>query len=212
MEQYNLSNPLFMQLKKELKNGSKLSIVAASFSIYAYEILKNELDKIEEFRFLYPEPTFVSSIENKERREFYIPRLSREKSIYGTEFEMKLKNELTQKSIAKECSDWIREKARFKSNNGSGKISPLMILENRDNTYLYQPFDGFTLEGLMAEKDDSLIKFSIRHPKPFSESILDEFESIWNDKNINVNWPIVGDILLSEKDMNHRTFTETFNV
>ncbi|EKG6996574.1 dTDP-4-dehydrorhamnose 3,5-epimerase [Escherichia coli] len=35
---------------------------------------------------------------------------------------------------------------------------------------------------------------------------------IWNDKNINVNWPIVGDILLSEKDMNHRTFTETFNV
>lgn len=184
MEQYNLSNPLFMQLKKELKNGSKLSIVAASFSIYAYEILKNELDKIEEFRFLYPEPTFVSSIENKERREFYIPRLSREKSIYGTEFEMKLKNELTQKSIAKECSDWIREKARFKSNNGSGKISPLMILENRDNTYLYQPFDGFTLEGLMAEKDDSLIKFSIRHPKPFSESILDEFESIWNDKNI----------------------------
>ncbi|BDY39683.1 TPA: dTDP-4-dehydrorhamnose 3,5-epimerase [Escherichia coli] len=35
---------------------------------------------------------------------------------------------------------------------------------------------------------------------------------IWNDKNININWPIVGDILLSEKDMNHRTFTETFNV
>ncbi|HBE5960615.1 TPA: dTDP-4-dehydrorhamnose 3,5-epimerase, partial [Escherichia coli] len=32
---------------------------------------------------------------------------------------------------------------------------------------------------------------------------------IWNDKNININWPIVGDILLSEKDMNHRTFTET---
>ena len=51
----------------------------------------------------------------KEKREFYIPRLNRERSLYGTEFEIKLRNEMTQKAIAQECADWIRKKVRFKS-------------------------------------------------------------------------------------------------
>ncbi|MBN2634923.1 MAG: hypothetical protein JXR61_01540 [Prolixibacteraceae bacterium] len=52
----------------------------------------------------------------KEKREFYIPRLNRERNLYGSEFEVKLRNELSQKAIAKECAEWIKEKVKFKSN------------------------------------------------------------------------------------------------
>lgn len=50
----------------------------------------------------------------KERREFYIPQLNRERNLYGSEFEVKLRNELTQKTIAKECADGVRRKVTFK--------------------------------------------------------------------------------------------------
>ena len=94
-------------LQVEIKKDSKMSIVAC-FSIYAYQELKKQMDNIDELRFIFTSPTFVSEKIKKEKREFYIPRLGREKSLYGTEFEVKLRNELTQKSIAKECTEWIK--------------------------------------------------------------------------------------------------------
>ena len=56
----------------------------------------------------------------KEHREFHIPKLERERSLYGSEFEIQLRNELTQRAIAKECADWMRQKAIFRSNRGAG--------------------------------------------------------------------------------------------
>lgn len=41
---------------------------------------------------------------------------SREKSINGSEFEVRLKNELNGKTIAKERAKWIENKVKFKSN------------------------------------------------------------------------------------------------
>lgn len=112
----NTSKTLKDDLAVEIKKGSKLSIAAACFSIYAFQELKKELQEIEELRFIFTSPTFVTEKAKKEKREFYIPRLNRERSIYGTEFEVKLRNELTQKAIAKECAEWIRKKVIFKSN------------------------------------------------------------------------------------------------
>ena len=112
----NRSKTLKDDLASELKKGSKLSIAAACFSIYAFQELKKELKNIDELRFIFTSPTFVTEKAKKEKREFYIPRLNRERSLYGTEFEVKLRNELTQKAIAKECAEWIKKKAIFKSN------------------------------------------------------------------------------------------------
>ena len=94
-------------LERKIKSGSRISIAAACFSIYAYQALKNELEDCDEFRFIFTSPTFVAEKTQKECREFYIPRLNREKSLYGTEFEVRLRNELKQKAVAKECADWI---------------------------------------------------------------------------------------------------------
>ena len=128
----NVSKIVKDDLEVELAKGSKLSIAAAYFSIYAYKELKSQLDKIEELRFIFTSPTFTTEKAKKERREFYIPRLSREKSLYGTEFEVKLRNELTQKAIAKECADWIRKKAVFKSNVTNENMGGFLNIENKD--------------------------------------------------------------------------------
>lgn len=98
----NINKTMKDDLIKEIKKNSKISIASACFFIYAYQELKKQLDNIEQLRFIFTSPTFIKEKVEKEKREFYIPRLSREKSLYGTEFEVKLRNELTQKSIAKE--------------------------------------------------------------------------------------------------------------
>ena len=65
-------------LKKALKPGAKLKIAASCFSIYAYAALKNELEQIEEFDFIFTSPTFipneVTDKISREKREFHIPK------------------------------------------------------------------------------------------------------------------------------------------
>ena len=118
----NKTKRLVDDLKSELHKGNKLRIAAASFSIYAYEALKNELSKIDELQFLFTSDLFTKEKAPKEKREFFIPRLNQEQKIYGDDFEIQLRNELSQKAIAKEAADWIRQKAKFKSKTNQFKF------------------------------------------------------------------------------------------
>ena len=128
-------------LTKVICPGSKVSIAAACFSIYAYQELKSQLEACEELRFIFTSPTFVAEKTPKERREFYIPRLKREKSLYGTEFEVRLRNELKQKAVAKECAEWMRRKVRFKSNTTREGMNNFLLVDGADDTYTYMPMN-----------------------------------------------------------------------
>ena len=130
----NTSKTLRDDLSVEIKEGSKLSIAAACFSIYAFQALKDELKGIDELRFIFTSPTFITEKTKKEKREFYIPRLNRERSLYGTEFEVKLRNELTQKAIAKECAEWIKDKVKFKSNISDKSIQGMLVVDDTGYT------------------------------------------------------------------------------
>ena len=112
----NINKTLRDDLLNQMQSGSKLSIAASCFSIYAFQELKEVLNDIKELRFIFTSPTFTTEKASKQQREFYIPRLDRERTLYGSEFEVKLRNELTQKAIARECAEWIKSKACFKSN------------------------------------------------------------------------------------------------
>ena len=130
----NINKTLKDDIKQELKAGSKLAIAASCFSIYAFKELKEQLKNIDQLRFIFTSPTFTAEKVDKQQREFYIPKLNRERSLYGTEFEIKLRNELTQRAIAKECADWIRKKVCFKSN----RTDQLMQLINKKTNYWHK--------------------------------------------------------------------------
>lgn len=178
----NINKILKNDLKKTIKPNSKLSIASACFSIYAFQELKKQLENIEELRFIFTSPSFIKEKTAKTKREFYIPRLSREKCLYGTEYEIKLRNELTQRAIAKECAEWIKQKVKFKSNTTNELMSGFINIEN-DNNYTYQPVNGFTTTDIGCEKGNTLSNIVVRLENPESQTYLKTFDAIWNDKN-----------------------------
>lgn len=163
--------------------GSKISIAAACFSIYAYKELKKQLEQIDECRFIFTAPTFIKEKTEKQKREFYIPRLNRENSLYGTEFELKLRNEMNQKAIAKECADWIKRKATFKSNITGEHMTGFVNVTNSNSATTYMPINGFTTVDIGCERGNNTYNMINRFESPFADSYINLFESLWNDKN-----------------------------
>ena len=165
-----------------IRKGSKVSIAAACFSMYAYKELKKQLESVDEFRFVFTSPTFVTEKATKQKREFYIPRLNRESSLYGTEFEVKLRNEMTQKAIAKECADWIRRKAVFKSNTTEEKMGGFMTVSNRDEQVAYTPLNEFTVVDIGCDRGNNRYNMVNRLEAPVSATYMQLFENLWKDQ------------------------------
>ena len=176
----NVDKTLSQSLKEEIKPGSKISIAAACFSIYAYQELKSELKNIDELQFIFTSPTFVAEKTKKEKREFYIPRLDRERSLYGTEFEVKLRNELNQKAIARECAEWIKRKVTFKSNSTQQNMPEFMLVDDTS----YNPVKEFTAVELGVEKGNNAAFAITKMKAPMSAGFLQTFETFWNNKEI----------------------------
>ena len=164
-----------------ISKGSKVSIAAACFSMYAYKELKKQLESVDECRFIFTYPTFVTEKAEKQKREFYIPRLNRESSRYGTEFELKLRNEMTQKAIAKECAEWIKRKATFKSNTTGENMGGFVTVANKQQQVAYMPMNGFTTVDIGCERGNNSYNMVNRFEAPFSASYMQLFETLWND-------------------------------
>lgn len=166
-----------------INKGSKISIAAACFSIYAYKELKEQLEQIDECRFIFTAPTFIKEKTEKQKREFYIPRLNRENSLYGTEFELKLRNEMNQKAIAKECAEWIKRKATFKSNITGENMTGFVNVTNSNSAATYMPINGFTTVDIGCERGNNTYNMVNRFESPFADTYINLFEGLWNDKN-----------------------------
>ncbi|MBU3172487.1 helicase-related protein [Clostridium estertheticum] len=178
----NVKDLLKDDLADVMKKNSKVAIAASYFSIYAYQELKAQLKNIDELRFIFTQPSFTMEKAKKEKREFYIPQLNREKSLYGTEFEVKLRNKLTQKSIAKECADWVRKKATFKTNVTQENMGGFINVQNDDTRFTYMPINGFTTVDIGCEKGNNVYNMVNRFDAPFSEEYFKLFNGVWSDK------------------------------
>lgn len=89
-------------LKLLITKGSEIEIATNIFSIYGYEYLKKELNKLEKFDFIFTNPTFIELDKSKkEQKQFLINKTLRQKSISGSDFEINLKNKLHGHSIAR---------------------------------------------------------------------------------------------------------------
>ena len=182
----NTSQLLGDDLKQTVGRGARLKVAASCFSIYAFEALKSELAKIDSFQFIFTAPTFVPTEMTdrlgKERREFFIPKATREGSLHGTLFEIQLRNKLTQRSVARECADWIRKKAQFKSNSTKAPMQQFLHLGGEAGTAAYMPISGFTAVDLGYQPGDAVSNFVTRVDDPVHTQVyLQLFNQIWSD-------------------------------
>ena len=173
----NINQTLRNDLVATIKSGSRVSIAAASFSIYAFQELKDQLKDIDELRFIFTSPSFTTEKADKQRREFYIPRLNRERDLFGSEFEIKLRNELSLKAVAKECAEWIRQKACFKSNRTNENMMGFINVDDVN----YMPITGFTTVDLGCERGNNAYQFVQRTDAPMSQFYLNLFNQVWHD-------------------------------
>ena len=177
----NINSKVVDDLRVTIKDGSKLSIASACFSIYAFQELKEQLQTIDELRFIFTAPSFIQDKESKQRREFYIPKIDRERTLYGSPFEVKLRNQLTQKAIAIECAEWIREKVKFKSNTTPGYMMGFINVDNEEPC-TYTPISGFTTTDLGCEKGNNICNFVNKVEAENSKQYLRAFNELWSNE------------------------------
>ena len=182
----NINRLLGDDLKQTLKPGARLKIAASCFSMYAFEALKAELEKVEDLNFIFTSPTFVANEVTdkirKERKEFHIPKFDRERSLYGSEFEIQLRNKLTQRAIAKECADWVRRKATFKSNRSKAPMQQFACVQSSGTDTAYIPLHGFTAVDLGYQQGNAVSNLVNRMDEPtFATTYLSLFNQIWSD-------------------------------
>lgn len=164
-----------------VETGNCISVAASVFSMYAYRELREQLGDIENFRFIFTSPTFLANRAPHEKREFFIPRLNREQGLYGTKFEIRLRNELTQKAIATECSHWIRKKAQLRSFEGeTGMGNTFLAVDKGDDVVAYTPFGGFTTSELGVERAATGYQMIMRPDTATSRELLRQFNLAWD--------------------------------
>ena len=185
----NINRLLGDDLKQALKPGARQKVAASCFSMYVFEALKAELEQVDELHFIFTSPTFVAEeVTDKirrERKEFHIPKLNRERSLYGSEFEIHLRNKLTQRAIARECADWLRRKESFRSNRTQAPMQPFACVEPGhavDARTVYMPLHGFTAVDLGYQPGNAVSNLVNKMDEPpFTATYIQLFDQIWND-------------------------------
>ncbi len=179
----NVSDLLGDDLKSEIAPGSKVRIAASTFSIFAFEALRDELENVSELEFIFTSPSFVTEKVTdklrKERREFFIPGARAESSLAGSEFEIRLRNKLTQRAIARECADWVRRKVTFRSNATGNEMQQFAVV---DDKAAYAQLQGFTTADLGYERGNAVSSFVNRIDEaPMTAQYMQLFDQIWNN-------------------------------
>ncbi|MFP3714939.1 helicase-related protein [Puerhibacterium sp. TATVAM-FAB25] len=183
----NVNDLLGDDLRGELSPGSKLRIAASTFSIFAFEALRKELEQLEELQFVFTQPAFpppsaMGASSPKERRQFFIPPShtggGAEGSLYGSQFEIRLRNRMTQRAIARECAAWVRRKVTFKA-NATG--NPMQQFAMVDDDVTYMPLQGFTTADLGLERGNAVSNLVNRFDEPaMTSTYLALFDQVWN--------------------------------
>lgn len=176
-----LGETVYKELEKHIKKGSKVSTISAYFTMYAYSALKKELDKIDEMRFIFTTPSF-SKNKDKEAREYEIVN----NNIFGNEFELKLRNEMTQSAVAKDCAKWLKDKVEIKSFKEPNVAQPRMIhVHNKsEEDIVINGSVDFTTDGLGITGSNRADFNNFMAGEEFTDSQLLSFDTLWNNEMV----------------------------
>ncbi|WP_421732955.1 helicase-related protein [Cellulomonas sp.] len=180
----NVNELLGDDLRSTIRPGSRLRIAASTFSIFAFEALKRELESIEGLEFIFTGPSFTTTAATDkpapEKRQFFIPRdKDREAALYGSEFEIRLRNKLTQRAIARECAEWVRRKVTFRANHTGAPMQPLAVV---DDGAAYFPIQGFTTADLGYERGPAVSNMVTKfETSAETKQFVQLFDQIWHN-------------------------------
>lgn len=163
-------------LSEKINGNDDLSIVSAYFTIYAYHSLRKELDKINHLRFLFGEPTFIKSIDPSKvnKRDF---KIEDDKIIIPIE------KRLSQKPIAKDCAEWIRNKVSIKSMVKPNFLHGKMYqIENVNQPEAIIGSSNFTVNGLGLGSSPNIELNLIVQDRRDLKDLKNWFDELWNDK------------------------------
>jgi SNF2 family DNA or RNA helicase len=165
-------------LKEHVQEGGKLSIAAAHFTLYAFQELISELEKLDEVRFIFTEPAFV------ENSHMPLERIEgNESKLFGVEEEIQFKNELSQQYIAKKLSNWLDRKVQMKSVVNQKIDANFYHLENKDGTQLSLVGSApFSSAGLGYTISFNMYLNSIIQDKETNMKIKQVFDQMWENK------------------------------
>lgn len=163
-------------LEEKIESGASLSIVSAYFTIYAYQYLKEEMNGIANLRFLFGEPTFLRSIDPAKANKKGIG-IEDENLVIGT------RQRLGQRTQAKECAEWLREKAEIKSMVKPNFLHGKCYLVNNTG----KPMEGimgssnFTVNGLgLGGSPNIELNMEVQDKRDLID-LQNWFNEVWND-------------------------------
>lgn len=164
-------------LKENIHIHSKLSIVSAYFTIYAFDKLKDQLKDIDSLKFLFGEPTFIRNIDpNKGQKRDY--------QIEDEKLKLPIESILQQKKIAKECTDWIREKVEIKSmvkpNFLHGKL--YHVEQDNKSEKAIAGSSNFTVNGLGLGSNSNMELNIVVDSERDRHDLKSWFNELWNDE------------------------------
>ena len=176
------------ELRENIRQGSQLSIISAYFTIYAFAELKKELAKAGDVRFVFTRPSFIKE-KTELQREFYIQHNTMPaepiQPIGGNEFELKLRNKMTQSAVAKECADWIRAKVQVKSLKTANAAQPRLIyVDNGDDSLAINGSVDFTTDGLGVSSSPRLDYITCMYGNESTLGFHQMFDALWNDSEV----------------------------
>ena len=152
------------ELKKNSFEGSKLSILSSLFTLYGFNSLKKELAKLQSTRLLLTDWQDQSL-----------------QSIIGNEQDVRLINQLDQKSIAAECAKWFKAKVDIKGSTASQVAQNLIQLQSEGDSFAVHGSATLTPVGLGDVQSDSLQMNTAISDVNTTKQLLNWFDAIWAD-------------------------------
>ena len=167
-------------LTAKIAPGSKLSVVSAYFTIYAYEALANQLDSVDGFKFLFGEPRFISSLD---------PDKTDKKSFKIEDEGLELANRLQQKEVARRCAEWIRDKVEIRSVRHANLLhGKLYHIDDGRREHALLGSSNFTRRGLGLSATPNIELNLIVDGDRDRAELKEWFDQIWADEKL------VGDV------------------
>jgi len=174
-------------LKAKIQSGSRLSVVSAYFTIYAYEALKDCLAQIDHLDFLFGEPRFIASLD---------PDKTEKKAFILDGNGLQLANKLQQKRVARECADWMRQKVDIRSIRHAQLLHGKMYhIANGGVEEAILGSSNFTVRGLGLGAGNNNIELNLVVDSNRDRQDLKHwFEELWADDELTAN--VKDDVLL----------------